>query len=389
MLSSKKAKISYILIHALFWCSYCVSWSYTAVYLYSLGFTSSVAGLVTGIGAILSVALQPVLAILVRKVKSLTTKRNIIWLKILTAIVGVFFMSGIVGGVWTVVLFTVLTCVDASIPSLMSTLAMDYINNSGDLNYGVARGLGSIAYAFCSLAVGFLVSGLGAGFLMILYVIFSVLTVLIVIAFPAANQEFLVKDEKKLSFRELIKEYSFLPVFLAASVLLYMGHNMVNVFLINIVEAVGGESSSMGINLFISAFVELPVMSAFVWIARKIDIRILLGISGIAFTAKSVVTMLAGNVTVLYVASFMQFGAFALYTPASVYFINKYMKKAHSSIGQALVGSCTLGLGGTLGNLLGGFLIDGYSIPVMLMCAIGLSTVGAVGMIVAMRMVKE
>ena len=84
----------------------------------------------------------------------------------------------------------------------------------------------------------------------------------------------------------------------------------------------------------------------------------------------------AGNVGVVYLVQFLQFGGFALFTPASVYFMNQILDKEDRNVGQALLGACTLGLGGTFGNMLGGVLIEHAGLFYMILTSTILCAVG-------------
>ncbi|MDD6571101.1 MAG: MFS transporter [Thermoflexaceae bacterium] len=375
----KKITFTYIMIHVVFWCSYAIAWSYTAVYLKSCGYDNSVVGLVTGIGAVISVILQPVLASATIRFPWMNNKTKVILLKILSLILAVAIMAKMPGIYTIAVLFTLIAAIDASIPSMLSSMAMEYVNAGKDINYGLARGTGSIAYALISLFLGYAVEWLGTQFLMVLYIFLGMVTAGITVFFPYEDQkkEKTKKDnQRRTGISALFGKYVFLPFFLTASIVLFMGHNMVNVFLLNIIERAGGNSTNLGLALAIAAGVELPVMMFFVKLEKRIKVEKLLVISAVFFTVKSVFTLFAVNVGLVYLMQFLQFGAFALFTPASVYFINKAMEQTDSGIGQALLGSCSLGLGGTLGNVLGGFILDGAGVDAMIWCTVILSAVG-------------
>lgn len=411
---ANKAKITYMLSQAVFWCTYGISWSYTASFLSSKGYSSFIIGLVTGIGAVISVILQPVIAAVTRRFNVLCTKRNIIILKTLSLAASAFIMLNPPGAYTTAVLFTVLTTIDASVPSMLSTLAMDYINGGNQLNFGLARGCGSISYATFTLILGYVVQYLGADILMAMYIVLGIINIITVVLFPADNNEenFATNNEykskKQLSAdnqdkhknhisvnnlesnkdRNILRKYPFLIFFLTACVLLYIAHNIFNVFLLNIVQRAGGDNTNLGIALAISAFVELPAMAAIVKIAKKISIEKVILISSISFTLKAAACVFAVSIPSVYAVSAMQMIAFALFTPGSVYFINKHMQPHDSAIGQALIGSCTLGLGGTLGNIIGGLVIDIAGLTPTLIFAAILSACGTVVMFIAMKIIK-
>lgn len=387
---ANKAKITYMLSQAVFWCTYGISWSYTASFLSSKGYSSFIIGLVTGIGAVISVILQPVIAAVTRRFKILCTKRNIIILKFLSLAASAFIMLNPPGAYTTAVLFTVLTAIDASIPSMLSTLAMDYINSGNQLNFGLARGCGSISYAVFTLILGYVVQYLGADILMTMYIALGIINIITVLLFPSdkCDNQTNVTDLELNKDSNIIRKYPFLIFFLTACVLLYIAHNIFNVFLLNIVQRAGGDNTNLGIALAISAFVELPAMAAIVKIAKKISIEKVILISSISFTLKAAACVFAVSIPAVYAVSAMQMIAFALFTPGSVYFINKHMQPHDSAIGQALIGSCTLGLGGTLGNIIGGLVIDIAGLTPTLIFSAILSACGTVVMFMAMRVIK-
>lgn len=376
----KKLNLYYIGTHILFWAGYAIAWSYTAVYLQERGYNSQVVGLVTGIGAVISVLLQPMLAKMIAKNKKMSNQGNVLLLKTATIVMAVLMLFHLPGIYTVAVLFTLLAAFEASIPSILNSIAMEANNAGHEVNYGFARGMGSVGYAVFSLFLGYVVSFWGAESLMFLYIGISVLTVVVAGLLKNASEKLaeepreesasevsnLQQTEKDSSLPSLFKKYACLKYFLPASVLLFMSHNMVCVFLPMIIEHAGGDSSKLGVALAISAMVEFPVMSYFVKLSEKVRTEKLLVISAIFFTIKSGVALVASDVAVVYLAQFLQFGGFALFTPASVYFINMALEEEDRNVGQAILGACTLGLGGTFGNVLGGMLLENMGLGVML-----------------------
>lgn len=402
-MKDKSVRLIYNMMHALFWFSYAVTWAFTAVYLQDKGYDSVVIGMVNGIGAVLSVIMQPVFAALIRRSSRFDTKRNILLLKLGGLAAGIMLLFPLPGTYTTAVLFLLLAAIDASIPSMLSSLAMDYVNGGKYINYGLARGIGSIIYAVSGLTLGYAVAAVGTQLLMILYAAANVVLLVIVCIFPYDKKQLAAAGETGAANGgergteagsagksssggiAILRSYGFLGYFLAASVLLFMGHNMINVFLINVVERAGGGSGEMGVALAIAAAVELPVMGCFVKVAKRIPAERLLVATGIFFLLKSLLTIFALQVWMVYAVQFLQFGAFALFTPASVYFINQSMKERDRGLGQALLGSFSLGLGGAGGSVLGGILIRQTGVVGMLVCTTLLALLGALCMGISMR----
>lgn len=51
--------------------------------------------------------------------------------------------------------------------------------------------------------------------------------------------------------------------------MMFYSHNLINTYLINIIEKAGGNSSDMGISLSIAAALELPAMAGFSFLVKK------------------------------------------------------------------------------------------------------------------------
>lgn len=373
----KKLNLYYIGTHILFWAGYAIAWSYTAVYLQECGYNSQIVGMVTGIGAVISVLLQPMLAKFMAKNKKMSNQGNVLLLKCAGILMAILMRLQLPGIYTVAVLFTLLAAFEISIPASLNSIAMEANNAGGDINYGFARGMGSVGYALFSLFLGYAVSKWGASVLISLYIGMSIIIVVVVALLNAEAAKThgeqtrtkgdVVREEKSdATMFSLFKKYSCLKYFLLASVLLFMSHNMVCVFLPMIIENAGGDSSKLGVALAISAMVEFPVMSYFVKLSKKIETEKLLVISAIFFAIKSGVAMMASSVSIVYLAQFLQFGGFALFTPASVYFINMALKEEDRNVGQAMLGACSLGLGGTFGSMIGGMILERAGLNTML-----------------------
>ncbi len=401
---TKKYQIIYIFMHIFFWISYLISWGYTAVYLSHRGQSSTTIGLITGIGAIISVIVQPLLISYIERSLWLDIKKLIIGLKILALTFAVIIHLIPSNGIILILLFTLVCMLDVSITSMYNSICMDTVNRGININFGLGRGSGSLFYAISSIVFGYLVKDFGPAVLMPLYISFSILAIIAVIVFPyvkpAASTS---RDNFKANSHEdnensdlnikkgngLFSRYPFLMPFLIATVLIFMGHSMFNMFLIKVIERAGGDSSSMGIALAIAAGTELPVMTITAKLSKKLTTTRLLMISALFFTFKMLLSFFASNMAILFIAQFMQCGAFAVYTPVAVYYINEKLDEKDKAMGQSLNGAFSLGLGGAVGNIIGGVIVDCFGVPAMILFSAGLSFAGFISLIIASKKEKN
>jgi PPP family 3-phenylpropionic acid transporter len=84
----------------------------------------------------------------------------------------------------------------------------------------------------------------------------------------------------------------------------------------------------------------------------------------------------------------LQFFAYAMFIPASVYYVNEVISGADQNKGQALMGM-VMGISGLLGNILGGLMLDSRGgVPFMLTVGLGVSVVGFVMLVLIDRSKK-
>jgi PPP family 3-phenylpropionic acid transporter len=88
--------------------------------------------------------------------------------------------------------------------------------------------------------------------------------------------------------------------------------------------------------------------------------------------------LLAPNVGWIYAAQCLQFFAFAMFVPSSVYYVNQVIRGADKVKGQAGM-TMAMGISGMIGNFLGGFMLDSSGgVGFMLTVGLGVSLAGLV-----------
>lgn len=384
--------IKYSGVHGFYWSVFCSSVSFAAVFLLSKNFNNSQIGMVLAIANILAVILQPIVAAFADTTKKVSMKN------LITIFVGLaaFFTLArffVPDGIWmlAVVLILELTILFTLQP-LVNSLGMQLINKGIAINFGLARGIGSVAYAITSYLLGVVVVYFGADSLTVISLLLYILLGIIIFTFtkkPLTNikreipsiggseSKKLIENKKKGNLVSFITSYKRFSVLIFAIALTFVSHTMINNYLIQITENVGGNTKDMGIATGIAAVIELPAMILFGYLVKKFRCSSILKYSLFFFMIKSVVTVVATNVWMLYAAQIFQFGAYALFIPASIYYVNRIIAEEDSIKGQAFMTSA-ITLGGVGASLLGGWLLDGLGVHAMLFAGMAASILGFV-----------
>lgn len=93
----------------------------------------------------------------------------------------------------------------------------------------------------------------------------------------------------------------------------------------------------MGNAVFVAAMLELPTMAFFSKMSEKINCGTLIKFSILMFCVKHALTYFATNMIMIYLAQVCQMFAYALFIPASVYYVNEKIALADRVKGQSLV----------------------------------------------------
>ena len=382
-LNRTKLMLQYCVLQGSYWASFCVLYAFATVFLLSRGFESSMIGVIIAVGNILGVILQPVVASIADRSEKISLHKLTAFLSVIM-IVLIAFLYMIPNILLAVaVLFLLTDTFLQVIQPLINSVSVYYVNQGVSVDFGAARGIGSLSYAAASYILGIAVERFGtksilmAGMLVVLIMLMTVLSMPVLSSSAALKSKQIQPKQSDVGLLEFASKYKNFMLTLAGVTFLFTFHNMNNAYLIKVIENVGGTSADMGRMLSIAAVTELPVMFLFSRISKHFKSSTLLIVSGIFFAMRAAGFMLAGNMMVMYLAAMLQIGSFALYIPSSVYYVNETMLDQDKFKGQAVM-TATNTLGGVFGSLLGGFLIDHAGVGAMNTVCFAMAAAGAV-----------
>lgn len=369
----------------------CVIGSYAAVFLRYKGFTNTEVGLALSTAAIISIIIQPLIASFTDKTDKLTLRQVNMLLMIMNFFLGFIMLFGNNSKTIVFLVFVVTNSIQLSLTSLINALAVEYINKGIMVNFGVARGLGSLMFAILSLALGFIVEISNPNILILAYLILYFLLFWNTFLFklkPSYQKHFTSPAKNKISENEapksssstfaFFKKYKRFTLFLIGVTLMYYSYLMINTYLINIVESFGGNSENLGIGLALAAALELPVMASFTKLLNRFKCSFIIKFSAVFYILKAVLTLAASNMTMIYIAQGTQLFNFALFTPACLYYVSMVIAEKDSVKGQSMITIATFGLAGVLSNVSGGILQDTLGIKAMLIVGLVVTAIGVI-----------
>ncbi len=394
----KRLNISYGAIQATYWMVFGAILSFASVFLLGKNYTNSEIGVILAASSVLAVVLQPLLADAADKSRraSLIDFTGVISIGLLagTALLLLFPAKSFLLSV----LFVLLGAWFHSLQPLINSMAF-YLSGSGHrVNFGIARSVGSVAYALLCAVLGSLVERFGigaipaAGVAILLLLLLSLFATdrLYKSAVPAIPGD---SDSGKaglasepIDLRTFIKRNRMFLVFSAGIVLIFFQNAVLNFYLMQIIINMGGTSSQMGRLFSFMALLELPGLFFFSRLRKTFSCQFMLKVSSIAFVLKILLTYMAPSVGFLYLAFLFQLISFPIFLSASVHLVDEVMEKGEAVKGQSFVtGMITLSI--VFASLFGGIILDCSGAKLLListaLCIIGslvvIFSVGAIG----------
>ena len=361
-MDERKENIRYCLLLGVHTMMLCPAINFVTPYLAAANVPTESIGILVAVSCLLAVIFQQFVGRLV--------DRNLIDGKILllflTALltVGAFSLVFVEGGGLKAVIFGGLYCLTFVMLPVLNSFSFFYENKGISVNYGVARGCGSMSFAVCSMILGFLMAQFGTGIVPVAYGILGAGLFAILLSMPTLRGS--VQNSSPTQTASL--KLSMFPAFrmmLIGLCLVMLFHNMLMTYFIYAIENVGGNGSHLGMALGIAAFLEIPILFLYTRIKGNTPSKYFLTASGVFFFIKAALFIVAQSVTMIYLVQVLQIVSYGLMVAARVYYVDEIVGKKYETTGQAyIVATETVGI--VLGSIIGGFLMQGSGVGSLL-----------------------
>lgn len=385
--------LRYTLMNATYFVAFCTIHACAAVFLLDRGFSNTEVGVLLAVANIVSAIFQPVIAGIIDR-RGFLTNRRFIMISVTVILLGsvvLLFVKDLKAVIFAV--YALIYMIQFAYQPVMTALCFEYQKAGSEINYGLARGLGSASFAFTAFFIGRFVESNGVTVLLVVNIITMALSFVLAFTFVKPGGSSGTSDEgsKKTAHDGLIsfaRAYPAFALFLVGTICFYFAHNMINDFMIQIIRELGGGETELGYANFLQAILELPVMALIGFVLKKISSNKLLIMSGFAFLIKILILVFAANMAMMYVSQSFQLFAYAVFIPAAAYYVSNTMEESDQVKGQAYVTSA-ITVGGVFSNLISGVILDHFGIKVMLITGTLVCAAGAVIVTVAMTALKH
>lgn len=382
-MNRRSLTLRYSIHQFIYWAGYCCVYPYAAAYLLEKGFSAAVIGGILFAANFISFLLQPLLAGVADRAKKgilpfltgclsaasflcFTLVRYIPLSKVPFAL---FYLAGIF-------------LLDMQIP-LLNALSVYYTDRSWKINYGVGRGIGGLGFSLASLGIGYVMEDFGVDMMPPVAILLIALCIFISFTYPKDDSR-LAGDESEAvssSLFEFIRKYGWYTASLLGVLFLALIHAMTENYFIEVMRSLGGDSSNVGVALFIATFLEMPAMMVFARVHKKLGSQKILFIAGISFIVKMLLLLTARSITAVYFIQLLQVTTYVFLSTDQMYYSRECVGNEDMVRGQSFI-TAAYALGCAFGNLVGGVLLSASGVKAMLIAAVAGAVLGTVCLVI-------
>lgn len=372
----KNITFRYSLTQFTYWAASTGASSFATTCLLKNGLSTGLTGALLALSGILSRILQPVLAKIADKSNAFRLPHLLAGLSMACA--GCFAVQLIpnLSSMGLGICYMAGIFLSNMMLPLINALCISYAWSGYAVNYGIARGIGSAASAISSLVLGYVIAQAGGRQMILLLIAFRCLNIVILLGYPPLEKAAYPDEKAKQSTaaKTFFSRYPWYCATLLGVMFLGMYHAMTENYMIAIMEHLGGNSSHVGIALFISSMAGAPVIFCSQKIQQKITDATLLKIAAGTFLLKSILISCAGSIPTIYCIQLLQMTSYAFLEPTLVYYAGESVCCRDMVAGQAF-STAAYALGCSAGNMAGGQLLA-YSINTFFISGIVMALAG-------------
>lgn len=387
---ANKENILYSVIQSAYWMIMCVANTFAIVFLQSRGYNNSNAGLIIALGNIFGFILSSYMAELIDKSEKCTafTMLPITILLQAFSLVAIAFVPG-KNLVVTCCYIINMAALLARYPLLVQ-LFVDLRGNKINVNFGLARGLGSLFFLGSSLLLGNVVYNFSAELLIqISFILVLIQSISINCLKRCVNltccKLAVSSTEKASTTIEFIKRNPRFFFMLIGGVLIFFGQNNLYNYTINICRYLGGTEKTMGFMNALMAAYEIPFLLFYERLMKHFNISTIMKVSFFTFAVKIVGLALAPSIPIYCIVLSLQGLSYAVYVNASIYYAKEVISSADSAKGQSYITNIRL-LGTIFSGFIGGRLYDVIGVQSTMLVSAAIVVIGS---IIALACVKN
>ena len=281
------------------------------------------------------------------------------WIKI-SSFFGFIFFIGIFWANSFLSIFLIMMAMSiftSSTLPLAESLTLAHLKaNKADSKYSHIRLWGSIGFIVAAILLGIMIDSIGEKSL--IYALLLTQLVIFLLAFILPTKKVIFLPKKKRSIWPILKKRE-VVVLLLSCALMVSSHGLLYNFYSIFLEQQGYSGTTIGLLWAVGVIFEIIIFLLMPRILNKFTLKAVLLISlGFAVIRFFLIGAYVDSMILLFIAQVMHAATFGSFHVASIQLIAHFFYNEHQARGQSLYNSITYGVGGAIGGLGGGYMIE-------------------------------
>ncbi len=381
-----KPTMLYAEIFWMYWGVYCVISSFASVFLLEAGYTNTEIGLLLAAGNIASVVIQPFSANLADRSQKLNTLDILIIMTWIIAFFEIFtWLVGQKSSVFFISYLLVVAFHGCMQPLLNSVDAM-FVRIGKRADYGISRSIGSLGFSLTSAGLGLLIAAAGARSLPLVSEGYLAL-MLIGLFFLRKQYKGFSHDAKKtavaasgkkqeITMKAFAARHKLFLLITAGIFLIFYHHQIINYFMLQIFQNVGGESADIGIYYSLMSLLEIPALIGFSKLKKRFSTCFLLKLGTVGLVLRGILMYAASSPLGVQLSLVVNPIGFPLFLGAIVQYISEIMDEGEAVRGQSLY-VVVITASAVVSSFTGGMILDRWGAERLLLICLLLCVLGA------------
>ena len=386
-MGQSKPTIIYSEIFWMYWSVYCVISSFASVFLLEKGYSNTEIGLLLAVGNVVSVLIQPISANIADRSKKLNALDILIIMTL--AIIFFEFFTWLIGRK-SLILFTayvLVVAIHGCMQSLLNSVEALFLHIGIRADYGISRGIGSLGFSITSAILGILVGIAGAGILPLVGELSSLLMLFGLYYLKkiyyrshgrvSTTSSTAKESEKKdISMKEFARRHKLFLIITFGIFLLFYHHQIINYFMLQVFQNVGGDSADMGLYFSLMSLLEIPALMGFSKLNRRFSTAFLLKLGTIGLVLRGILMYVASSPLGVQLSLVVNPIGFPMFLGAIVRYINEIMDEGEAVRGQTMY-VVVITTSAVISTFTGGIILDGLGAKQLLFICLLLCIAGA------------
>lgn len=243
-----------------------------------------------------------------------------------------------------------------SISPILDALCLEVASGCSGIQFGKIRLMGSIGFALCVFFMGIAIKYTTPYAPFYTFSVMNICCIAIVCTLNYKNSS-TTERMKPGHILRLFKDFRF-NVFMISIFMINMAMNANSSYLGELIKQTGGDVSNLGLLWFIVAMSEVPTFyMANTILQRFRDIRLYM-LCLILYGIRFLIDSACSSWYLVVIVQLMQSVTFALYVISSLHYLNRILRPEMLTSGITLYSAIGSGLGGFIGNITGGFIVE-------------------------------